>query len=521
MPPPAGQRYNISVFQVMPRANRVVVETSSGIVPGPRANHKIYNIGRVPIIAEAKYGTAVTWIGVVDKKTVKPGEVEILSFQNRPYFVTGIQLTNNDSYRALVHVGLEGDRYPWYDTLEPNWKLNIDINELAKTLVVFGVGFIPDAGPFLALVIDFFWPENSPNVWDQMKDKVSHLVDSKTNEVIRGILGGDIRYFKERIIALKRDMERGQDVSSHYMNIAEDLIGFEEKFIFNTQDNSRADEINYVILPMFSSLVTLKLTFYQFGIINREKIGLSAEHIERLKDYIYRLVDGPDGALKHVNRVYNERLEHELNTCNPDHVHDALVTVRTYCGMNGLEYIPYWKQIMERPEFVGKPYNLVLTYSTGFGRPTPSQARQQIVEKLHPPLQPKLTDGKRHVMTAVDVWIWRGKDGNGTPVIGGLKVYFGEDETYSMGRWSGNRQWIYFKGAKCIRLTVWGDKGLDALEFAFSDGRVISHGTKTSIHRDFELAKHHIAGIYVGADFAELGGQAANISVSFQLTHVD
>nr|AAC63217.1 juvenile hormone esterase-related protein [Leptinotarsa decemlineata] len=518
----SNQRYYMGGHEVKPKSNRFALEHSSGIFPSVRRNFRIYNYGRVPVKAVAKYGTAAQWIGSVTGTTVEPGEEKILDMHNRPYYVTGVYLENeNSKSRALVHVGYQGNRYSWYTHKERGWDLNIDINEVAKTLVEFGVGKIPVVGEFLAPLIGFFWPESEPSVWDQVKDQVEEMIDTKTNDVITGILGGNLRHLKERIHVLKMDLDRHKNVSGHFMNIAEDMIGFEHKFMFRNEDNARAGEINYLLLPMYSSLVTLRMTLHQFGILNHEQIGLSEENVQRLKDYSKRLIQGPDGAIKHITSVLNERINNQLNTCIPDHVYDALVTVRTYCGLNGTEYIAYWNHLLEHPESTTKPYNDAITYSTMFGCPTPIQARQMVLEEVQQPLQPKLINGKRNKITGIDVWIWRKNNRGAPPKIGGLKIYFENGDSHELGKWSAEKHYVEFKGAFCTRLSVWGNGALDYLEFALSDGRVVGYGTKNDargVHTDFQLENHHIAGIYVGDDTAGLGGQAANISVAYQLT---
>ncbi|XP_074025307.1 uncharacterized protein [Leptinotarsa decemlineata] len=517
-----AKRYNINCFQVQPKANRIVMEHNSGIFPETRPNFRLYNIGRVPVRAEARYGTAFGWLGTISGATVQPGESQILDMGGRSYYVVGIYLANDDSNcRVLVHAGYIENRYPLYVNKEGDWDLNIDINALAKKLVVFGVSQIPDVGVYLSPLIGFFWPDSKPNVWDQVKDQVEKMIDTKTNEVITGILGGDLRQYKERIIVLKEDMDKHKNVSAYYMNLAEDLIGFEQKFTFKKTDNSRAGEINYLLLPMYSALVSLKMTLYQFGILNRERIGLSEDDVQKLKDYSKRLIQGTDNAIEYITSVLNDRIDYQLNTCNPDHVYDVLVTVRTYCGLNGTEYFAYWKHILEHPESETKPYNDAITYSTVFGRPTPIQARQIVPEEVQQPLQPKLVNGKRNKISGVDVWIWRINNGDGPPKIGGLKVYFENGDTYELGKWSAEKHYVQFKGAFCTRLSVWGNGALDYLEFALSDGRVLECGTKDDargVYTDFQLENHHIAGIFLGNDVAGLGGQAANIAVSYQLT---
>nr|XP_023018811.1 uncharacterized protein LOC111507695 [Leptinotarsa decemlineata] len=517
----SNQRYNLNCFGVEPKTNRMVLRSDSGLFPKVRKNFQLYNIGRVPVRAEGKYGTAVQWLGTVTKATVQPGESKILDMQGKLYYVVGVNLANdNSNTRALVHVGYQGNNYPWYTNKENNWDPKMKINELAKIMVQFGVGKIPIVGEYLAPLVGFFWPAHGPSIWDQVKDQVKDLIDTKTNEVITGILGGDLRHYKERIQVLEEDLERHEDVSGHFMNIAEDLIGFEQKFIFRKEDNSRAGEINFLLLPMYSSVVSLKMTFNQFGIMNQKQIGLSDEDVQRLKNYSKRLIQGSGGAIEHITSVLNDRIEYQLNNCIPDQVYDALVTVRTYCGLNGTEYFAYWNNILEHPESETKPYNDVITYSTVFGRPTPIQARQIVPEVVPQPLQPKLVDGKRNKITGIDVWMWRINNGGGAPKIGGLKIYFENGDTSDLGVWSAEKHYVSLKDAYCTRLSVWGNGALDYLEFALSDGRVMGFGTKIDardIHTDFQLEEHHIAGIFLGNDISDLGGQAANIAVSYQL----
>ncbi|CAG9863821.1 unnamed protein product [Phyllotreta striolata] len=495
---------------------------NQGVFPHSLDSYKCLNIGRTEVYCESWYGTAIKWHGIIVAYTLNPGDEKVFDNGNRLYYYTGLKVQNKDSkLRALVHVGYRKG-WPWYDSIGPNWELKIDINDMAKALVSFGVGFIPKVGPVFSALVDFFWPETETDIWSEIESKVEALVDKKTQEAIRGIIGGQLRYMKEKINSLNREIEHpelGQDVNRHFMYIAKDLVGFEHHFSIAKEDNSDYVAINEFILPLYSNFVTMKVKYYQFGIRNADKLKLNSTDVVRLKEYLKHLLLGQDGVFNYINRVLHESVEKAYQTCDPDNVYDAIATARTYIGLNGLEFLDVWRAALEHTDSEDAPYNSAIIFSKNFCRPTPWHARQIVAEDVPQPLQPKMLGERRNRMLGVTVWIWRIRP-YALRKISGLKIYWENGDESELGKWSRESEYIDFKGADLKALRAWGDGALDCLDFDLTDGRRVSVGSTNDargVNELFELDKHVIAGILLSGGQDGLEGQACNISVSYRL----
>ncbi|CAH1101240.1 unnamed protein product [Psylliodes chrysocephalus] len=513
-------RYSFQCFEIGANTSRVCYEYNTGIWPETRPDYFFFNIGKTEVYCENIYGTSFGWIGAITGRTLLPGESVTLSMLGKLYLVTGQKVYNRGDRRALVHIA-NSNGYSYYCPSD-EIPMKIDINNVAKKLVAFGVGKIPYIGSDLALLINIFWPETKKSAWNEVKEQVINLVDSKTKDAIRGILGGDLRYMKERITVLKLRLDdpNSKDTNRNYINIAEDLIGFEKKFSFAKEDNPDYININFFLIPLYSAIVNLKLFFYQFGIKNQSKIKLTNDDIYNVKSYLSRLIEEKtDGAIAYINKVFEDQFNYEYDHCNPDDIYNALAVVYQYCAIGGTEFFKFWREIVKDPFSTKKPYISVISYSTHFSRPTPYLSRQIVPDEIQPPLQPKLVDGKRNRINRLDVWMYRNNEG--TPKIKGIRIFYENGENSQSGEWAESMITIHFQGSYLKSLTAWGNESVNGLEFEFLDGRKQTCGTNYKLSeklQKFELEYHHIAGILITTDSYFLAGQACNIAVSYQLT---
>lgn len=512
-------RYSIQCYGIEVNEEKVCTQSDSPVIPEYKPNYVFYNLGKSEVSVEAIYGTAFSWIGTITGPVVvNPGERKILKIDDTLYYITGQKVYNRGEYRALVHCSTVDGYSSFADG--PEIPLKIDINKIAKILVKFGVGKIPIVGKVFAHILDYFWPSNKANVWDQIKNQVSDLIDHKIREAIEGILGAELRSIKTQIQTLHEELERNlANTGQHYFTIAETLIGFEKKFTFNKEDDSDYANVNYFLLPMYSAVVNLKVLFYQFGIVNQEKLELTNDNIAMLKMWLNSLIEDEEGAVQYINKVFVDQYYLEYETCFPDMVFNSMAAMRQYCALNGFEYIEYWRSILKDPFTTKKHYNTTISYSTHFSRPTPLLAREMVPIEVGCPLQPKLINGKRNKMTGITVAIFKlmGND----PLIKGMVIHYENGDLINLGETSPDTNWIDFKGAYLQQLTVWGCNKLDMLEFLFTDGRTATCGSNvgtTNIKHVFALDYHHIAGIMITNDATGLNGQSASISVSYQLT---
>lgn len=502
----------MQTFGISPNSESVVLQIDSGLIPSSQDTFKVSNIGRTPIYAETIYGTKLSWLGSVSHADILPGETKVLPNNGKAYFVLGLKIHNRTNVRAIISVD---KRYPMV-AKHDNGAIDINYNKILKNLVAAGVKFTPTVGSGLSRLVKSFWPENKPNLWNQIKDKVSTLLDARILQTVNGILSGDIRHYEERINVLRSKIDEGQNSASYYMNIAEDLVGFENKFSFGTE-HSDYKQINFYLLPLYSTLLLLKVEYYVYGLNNAQKIGLIDNQLADLKRFLTRLIKGEQGANKYINDMYKERVDNAYATAHPSVLYDTMMSVRTFIAANGLEYIPVWKSLVEN-QTADNVYNDAISYSNLYGRLSSQLNKEAIPEVLTQPLTPHLINGKRNKLISIEVYIWRINSGAGAPKIGGLKLVFENRDTYTMGTTSWEVNKIDFNGANLNKLTVTGEGALDRLTFYFSDGRAITVGSddSTSSHT-FELEGHHIVSMILSSDVSVLGGQAQNVAVAYQL----
>ncbi|XP_018565909.1 uncharacterized protein LOC108906944 [Anoplophora glabripennis] len=498
-------------FGISPNSASVVLQIDAGIIPRSQIPFEVYNIGRTPVYAETIYGTKISWLGSVSHADVLPGETKVLPNQGRSYYVLGLKIHNKTNVRAIISID---QSYPAVSSHDDGG-IDMNYSDILKSLVAAGVKFTPTVGSTLSDLVKTFWPENKPSIWQQIKDKVSTLIDSRILQTVNGILSGDIRHYKERISVLMSKLDEGQNSASHYMNIAEDLVGFENKFSF---DSGQSDykQVNVYLLPLYSTLVLMKVKYYVYGLRNAQKIGLTQDNLADLRRFTTRLIKGEQGVNNYINAMYKERVDNAYATTKPSVVYDTMMSVRTFIAVNGLEYIPVWNSLVEK-QTDDNVYNDAISYSGLYGSLSTQLNKEAIPEVLSQPLTPHLVNGRRNKLVSVEVYIWRINNGAGVPKIGGLKLVFENNDTYTMGTTSWEVSKVDFKGAILNRLMVTGYGALDRLTFYFSDGRQITVGTDDSrSSTTFELEGHHIVSMILTSDDSILGGQAQNIAVSYQ-----
>ncbi|XP_050497850.1 uncharacterized protein LOC114332967 [Diabrotica virgifera virgifera] len=500
-----------NIFEVASNSNSIVNKQTSGLLPQQHKSFKVLNIGRTTIKAELLTGNRLCWHDSLQSPVeILPGDEKTLDVGNHLYYVTAVRICNDSPVRALVHVG-KVDGTNWDQ--EAKGELKFDLSHIANILVKYGPGSIPVVDNKLETIIDFFWPQFE-SIWNLTIDG-EYQIHEKTKT--------DIKQLRDRLLYFNvtlKYLNNSQTTPLHFMQLIDDMVGFEKKFIFNPEETN-SEFFNYMFLPYYSSVISLKMCLYQFGILNRLKIGLLNEQVRRLLLLSKQLIESrSDGAIIYITRIYREIFNKQYANCDPQQIYEALAMVRTCCGVSGFQFFPYWNGILSNPYWQKKAYNDVVVYSSYYGRLSPNLAKQLVPEEVEEPLQPKLiSSGKRNNMTRIDVFIWR-KNYKTSPKIGGMSIYFQEGEVHNLGQRSQEVRTIDFKEFALVKLVAWGDNCIDCLEFIFSDERKEMCGSKDSLegkHFVFELDYHYIAGIYLANDVPILKGQAANIAVSFQL----
>ncbi|CAH1110911.1 unnamed protein product [Psylliodes chrysocephalus] len=500
--------YNTETYYINPKADRIVTQQKDSY-------YIAYNVGKTNVTIAVIQGNIFSWTNTIGTNPIVPGQACIMTIGNRMGAI-GVKVINNGDVNAFVHVSGGNRGYDeWTDSKS---YFNLDTNNLLKTLVTYGIGKVPVIGGELSTIIGFFWPAAAePSAWEQVQDKVLEVVDKKAQDVVKQLTGRKLAYVKERIKTCAREIDDPNikiTVPAHYMNIAEDLVGFEKLFTFDEKTDPDYVKANYVLLPLWATLINLKMSFYQYGIVHQEKVGLIKEQVDRLRDYLKRTVNDPQGAIEHANKVYKDKMADEYKHSYSEQLYDQLATVRAYCALNGTQHLAAWKAIAENPEETKRPYNPVVVFSTQFGRNNAVQSRRQVTDEIPPPLQPKEINGKLNIPTKVDVIL----SSKNSPKIGGLQVTYENGESATTGaKTSGDKETVDFGGKNLIKLTAHGTGQINALDFTFDDNSTKTVGTVEGDKHEFTLDNHRVVGFFMTGSKKISDDVSANIAVTYQL----
>ncbi|CAG9864433.1 unnamed protein product [Phyllotreta striolata] len=495
--------YNTETYHINPQTTRIVYEHSD-------EDYYVLNVGLPEVLVELIFGNHIKWLGVMGRCRLK--HAQSCSFKTFPYAYKGIKVINNNELSSYVHgFGLKYG-FPEFDSRPNDY---FDVNELAETIISTGATYVPYVGEILSSIVEYFWPKEEVDVWDQIVDKVSDLIDEKIRSAVYDLLAGDLSHYKSRISLLDYEIQHPnitKSLKNHYINIAEDLIGFEKKFVF--QNSPDAVNTNFFILPLYSNVITLKMTFYLYGIKNWQLLGLDPdEHVNRLKYYTYKLLYDHEGALNHVNTVVEKKLARAYAYTYPEHIYDTFANLRQFAALNGFEFLPVWKAMVARPLAEARPEIPAVAFSTQFGRNTAKQSAQILQPAV--PLQPDVINGTLNVPKKIFIFT--------TPRnrIGGLKIiYENGDAVFTGPTRKGAHVVVDLQGSDIEFIGVRGTGQIEGMQFGLSDGRKVSAGVATGAFRRFRMKNHRIVGILMTNSLVRVPKeQAANIAVSYQAVY--
>lgn len=499
--------YDDHTFGLKSNDSSFVLINDSGVWPTVQDNYVIYNIGRIKVQAELWYGDEVQWFGIVHGATIYPGETKILDNDGKKYYYTGLKLINNEEIRVIAHC--EGGYLP--SPFTPDMQFHF-YKFLLKTLK-FCVKYFTNhfvASVFKQLSLLFF-PENKPNIWQEVLDNVTPLLEENTREILTSLLQNEINVYKEKLSILSDEMHSGVPIKEHYMNLAWEIVGLENKFSFSST-LSINENINLYILPMYSSVVSMAINFYMLGVKYNTEIKLDDNNISQILRYANKTYEN---ASKYFRNLSRNAVDYVYNNSEAQGIFNSMMSVRSHLAIHGEEYLPIWKYKLENPSSNKEVYNPVISYSTFFGKPTANLYAQATPIDVPQPLCPKMIDGKRNILKKITVYMWTTNPS--ILKIGGAKLFFENGDEYTMGTVTIIAESFDLEGAKILQLTAYGEGKIDGLKFYLSNGQIHVFGqTISATFENFKLQHHHIPSFYLSSDSRDLNGQAANIAVSFQ-----
>lgn len=167
-------------------------------------------------------------------------------------------------------------------------------DEAVKTVLDEGLGEIPIVGGFIRTLVDILWPDGSPDVWDQIRDRVEQAIDEK---------------FDENTVKSQTDALKGlQTVITSYQQAATDDPGDTETVLgnfitargaFELKYPSFADDENAVLLlPLFGPFIDLYLALLRDGALfgaswgwNEKLVNDAVEQLDTEREKAINWVD--------------------------------------------------------------------------------------------------------------------------------------------------------------------------------------------------------------------------------------
>lgn len=386
-----------------------------------------------------------------------------------------------------------------------------DATEILKFGLLQGISAIPEVGPTLSALLSFFWPKNESTLWEDILTEIQGMIDEKNLETIQGILNGTINELKAKIdhVSVLIETNPGaKGTRESFVNLSDYMVGLNRTFIsFNEQ-------VNYAVLPMYSALVTLNLSYWINGVENNSEIGLTELDISKLKysiNYLY------DESVRYIEDMYDGILQDAYNNSDAGGIVNNIMSVHENMSINGIEFVDIWKNIKENLSITERFYINTLTYSTFFGRQTSKSKYLALSDEKDFPecLKPNLINKKRNKMKKLIVFTLAIRGYR----LGGIEVVFEDDTSYKLGECSGQGATVDLNGRFISSIEAWGDKAVDELAFHLSDGHTMTFGSRGSdkVMQFYLGDEHHIAGLFLSNDDSNLMGQVANFGVSYQL----
>jgi len=145
---------------------------------------------------------------------------------------------------------------------------SINWNNAAVQVITAGLDQVPVVGDLLSHLLEIFWPESQEDIWAQIKDKVTALVDQKitTDDFnrLQAVLGS-----VSQGGGLQQDMQNFLNAVSTTNNNGED-----PKDTWNTANGNfttnitafEQDGLELLLLPMFAQVANLHLTLLRDGL---------------------------------------------------------------------------------------------------------------------------------------------------------------------------------------------------------------------------------------------------------------
>ncbi len=150
--------------------------------------------------------------------------------------------------------------------------MSFDWNNAAEQTLAAALGLVPTAGPILAGFVYIFWPQDQPDVWQQIQAQVESLIHQQLStyeqEQVTNNLAGLQNALSDYLAAL---------VTGDIQAISDQWIVTSTLFD-SSLPNFQSPNYQVLLLPMFAQFATMNLALLRDGVIAGDKWGWNDDY---------------------------------------------------------------------------------------------------------------------------------------------------------------------------------------------------------------------------------------------------
>jgi hypothetical protein len=198
----------------------------------------------------------------------------------------------------------------------------VDYNNLGRTILMSGLGKIPEVGGLISGITGVLWPATKEDVWSDIKANVEALINEKLDDVHYGNVYDSLN-------GLKLDMDNYLESA---MNPLSERTGnlfdaVQTTFLHNLP-SFQSSGYELLLLPLFTQFANLHLSLMRDGILYGLKWGWSDSDLDNLKDDIKSYIKS---YTDYCNNTYNNALQHIIdNTGGNSHNTEPFLTINRF-----------------------------------------------------------------------------------------------------------------------------------------------------------------------------------------------
>ncbi len=137
----------------------------------------------------------------------------------------------------------------------------LNVNNVSRKAVSFGVSKIPEAGEILSTLLEALWPEDEDSVWSQIKDQMESFVNQKLDTLVFDQVTGKLNDLR---LVLHDYREAVADSTTNLSYITENFNVASGQFNA-MQDDFKTPGHEFLLLPLFAQMVNLHLALLRDG----------------------------------------------------------------------------------------------------------------------------------------------------------------------------------------------------------------------------------------------------------------